>query len=176
MTAPREPSPAQIAETVDHVAISRLQARYADTITRRALPELAAMFLPDAPLHLELVTSPARDLAGPIELASFIGGAMGRFSFFEAVVLNSHIELYPDDDPDCATARLWMCEIRCEGEGDAATDGWSTAYGLYRDRYERLDGRWWFARRHYRSLARSGVNGMVLPCPGLPDGPTTTAR
>lgn len=176
MSAPREPGPATIAETVDHVAISRLQARYADAMTRRAFPELTEMLLPDAPLHLELVTSPARDLVGPAELASFIGGAMGRFSFFEAVVLNSHIELYPDGDPDCATARLWMCEIRCEGDGDAAADGWSTAYGLYRDRYERADGRWWFARRHYRSLARAGLNGMVLPFPEFPDGTGPTAQ
>lgn len=170
MIEPPVPTPAQIAEMVDHAAIARLQARYADAVTRRAFSELAEMFLPDAPLHLELVTSPARDLSGPDELASFIGSAMPRFSFFEAVVLNSHIELYPDGDPDCATARLWMCEIRCEGDGDEASERWSTAYGLYRDEYRRIDGRWRFAQRHYRSLARAGASGVVLPFPELSEG------
>ena len=56
-----------------------------------------------------------------------------------------------------------MCEVR----HDRATDTWQNAHGLYSDRYRWVDGRWWFAHRAYRSLARTGPEARVL---GLPDG------
>jgi hypothetical protein len=150
----REPA----READDHLAIGRLQARYADTVTRRAWEELAELFLPDAPVHIDTVSREPFDLTGPKEVGRFIGDAVERFSFFEFVILNSHVELGADDDPDAATARMFMCEQRLDG----ATGQWSTAYGLYRDRYRRVDGRWWFAARRYRSLARSGPVPEVL--------------
>ena len=45
-------------------------------------------------------------------------------------------------------------------------DTWPIAHGLYQDRYRHVDGRWWFARRRYRSLARMGPGGVVLGLPG----------
>jgi hypothetical protein len=54
-----------------------------------------------------------------------------------------------------------MCEIRHEPDRAA----WSTAHGLYQDRYVHVDGRWWIAERHYRSLARTGPDEAIL---GLP--------
>ena len=45
-----------------------------------------------------------------------------------------------------------MQEIRQNVSDGRRTD----AYGVYHDRLERgSDGRWWFARRHYRSFART---------------------
>ena len=41
------PMPDPAAETVDYVAIQRLQAAYADVVNRRAWPELADLFRPD---------------------------------------------------------------------------------------------------------------------------------
>ena len=38
----------QLAETVDYVALRRVQNAYADVVTRRAWPELVDLFLPDA--------------------------------------------------------------------------------------------------------------------------------
>jgi hypothetical protein len=35
---------------------------------------------------------------------------------------------------------------------------------VYRDDYLRVDGRWWFAKRDYQSLARSG-RGEVFAFP-----------
>lgn len=149
---------------LDHLAIQRLQASYADVVTRRAFEELSELFVEEMPLHLDTGAA-RRDLAGPEEIGEFIDHAVSRFAFFEFVPLNAHIELYPDDDSDAATARWWMCEVRCAATDNGDAGEWSTAFGLYRDRFVRRDGRWWFGARRYRSLARTGAEGAVLPFP-----------
>ena len=58
-----------------------------------------------------------------------------------------------------------MCEVR----HDAESGTWPNAHGVYQDRYQHLDGRWWFAERRYRSMARTGPGGQVLGLP--PDLP-----
>ena len=51
-----------------------------------------------------------------------------------------------------AGARMYINEIRQNRSDGRRTD----AYGVYHDRFERDgDGGWWFARRHYQSLART---------------------
>lgn len=165
------PNDDELRDLVDRAAVADLQARYADVVTRRAWDELAGLFLPDAPVHIDTVTREPFTVRGPEELARFIGGAVERFDFFEFVILNSRVELRREGDPDAAAARVFMCEQR-----RAASDGeWSTAYGLYRDGYRRLDGRWWFAARAYRSLARTGVDGGAFPFPDLPATPDDPA-
>ena len=154
-------------ETVDHLAITRLQSRYADIVTRRAWHELAEVFVDEMPLRLDTGTSPAREVAGAAEIGAFIDAAVQRFSFFEFIPLNTHIELYPGGERDTASARLWMCEVRCVADDVPGAGEWSTAFGLYRDTYRRHEGRWWFAQRDYRSLARTGVEGAVLPFPEI---------
>ncbi len=145
-----------------HVRISRLLAAYADTVTRRAWSELDELFLPDCRIEVDTVTRPAFELTGPGALGEFIGGAVERFDFFEFVVLNVLSEPDPSGDPDRAVARVHMCEVRRL----AASEEWSTAYGRYTDRVVRIDGRWWFAGRRYRSLGRTGTDGGVFPDPG----------
>ena len=66
---------------------------------------------------------------------------------------------------DEARGRILMCEIRHLAEPSDHDDGWTTAYGCYQDRYERVGGRWWFAERHYRSMARTGREGAILRMP-----------
>ena len=141
---------AELRDTIDYVAIRRLQAAYADTVTRRAWAEFHEQFLADCPVRVDTVTNPAIDLTGPEEVGRFIGGAVERFEFFEFVILNAHIALRAGGDPDAAHARLYMAELR----QDAANGHWTNAFGLYRDEYRRVDGRWWFASRSYQSLAR----------------------
>jgi len=160
-------SPDALAALVDHNAIERLVPRYADVITRRALQAMPALFVADMPLQLDLVTSPLREMTGAVEIGNFIDGAVQRFSFFEFVPLNLHVELYPNGDRRTATARLWMCEIRCGADGHDGAGNWSTAYGLYDDTFCKVQERWWFARRSYRSLARTGDGAVVLPFPEL---------
>ena len=143
-------------ETIDYVAITRLQAAYGDAVNRRAWGDFGALFLPDATIRVDTVTNPAVDATGPEQLGQFIAGAIERFEFFEFVILNTHVEI----DGDRAHARVFMCELRQE----SVNGHWSNAFGLYRDDYSRVDGRWWFARRRYQSLARTGRN-EVFPFP-----------
>ena len=155
--------------TDHHVALDRLQRRYADVITRRAWDELADLFLPDTVVHLDTVTAAPRDLIGPTEFAEVIGAAMARFDHFTFVILNGIAEL---DEPSAgdldadglgAHGRIFLCEIRHETERDA----WSTAHGVYQDRYVLAGGRWRIAERQYRSMARTGPDEAIL---GLPPG------
>ena len=138
--------------------MGRLLTTYADTVTRRAWPELVDLFLPDAPIEVDTVTAPARRFVGPVELVEFIDLALDRFDHFQFVVLNSVLDV---TDLDSARGRVYMSEVRRE----KATSEWSTTYGLYQDRYRRADGRWFFADRRYRSLARTGPNAGAFGSP-----------
>jgi hypothetical protein len=156
----------------DHlVALDRLQRRYADVITRRAWDDLPELFLPGTVVHLDTVTAPPRDLVGPAQFAEVIGSAMARFDHFTFVILNAVAEL---DDPSAddlaadglgAHGRVFLCEIRHEPERSA----WSTAHGVYQDRYVLDGGRWKIAERHYRSMARTGPDEAIFGLP--PDLP-----
>lgn len=149
-----------MTETEHVVALWRLQSRYADIITRRAWAELRELFRPDATVHLDTVTAPPLLLVGPDALGAFVADAIARYDHFTFVILNTVVEV---DSPDRARGRIFMCERR----HDTASDSWNTAYGVYQDGYVHTDGRWWFAERRYRSIARTGPEGVVL---GLPDG------
>jgi hypothetical protein len=146
----------------DHVvALWRLQSRYADVVTRRAWPELHEVFRPDTTVHIDTVTAPERQVTGPEAFGAFVAAAIERFDHFAFVILNTVVDV--DEAGGTATGRLFMCEVR----HDQASDTWQNAHGVYRDRYVLEGDRWWFAERHYRSLARSGPGGVVL---GLPPG------
>ena len=151
------------SETDDVVALWRLQARYADVVTRRAWSEMHELFRPDTPVHIDTVTAPARITSGPDEFVRFVARSLERFDHFAFVILNSVVDVAVDGDPDAAEGRIFMCEIRHE----TALDMWHNAYGVYSDRYRRVDGRWWFAERRYRSMGRTGPESEVL---GLPPG------
>lgn len=149
------------SDTDDVVALWRLQAAYADIVTRRAWGDLHDIFLADTKVHIDTVTGPVREVVGPDEFGSFVAGAIERFDYFAFVILNTVVEV--DQPPDGARGRFFMTEIRHE----TAIDAWHNAYGVYQDRYVRLDGRWWIAERHYRSMARTGPEPAVV---GLPPG------
>lgn len=147
-------------EALDVVALQRLHAAYADTCSRRAFDELAAQFLPDAEVVVDRRSIEPVRLVGPEVLGEFISTNLEPFEFFEFVVLNSHFVL-DADAPDEATGRMWMSELR----QDRATGRWTVIYGLYADDYRRVDGGWWFSRRRYRTLARTGPDFAVFPVP-----------
>lgn len=140
----------RLADALDHGEIDRLQRAYADALNRRAWDDLEALFRPDAVVELDLVTRPSHHLDGPAALRAFIAGAMERFTFFQFVILNSHVMLRVDGDPDRARARVYMCELRqLAGETER-----NDAFGLYQDTYQRGDDGWRIAHRSYRSMAR----------------------
>lgn len=149
-----------LAEVADHHAIDRLQRAYADVVNRRAWGDLPPLFLPEATIELDLVTSPVRTIAGPEALGQFVGAALEAFSFFEFVILNSHVELLTDGDPDRATARMFMRELRLRSGETARSD----VFGLYRDHYLRTPSGWRIEQRRYRSMARF-PEADVFPLP-----------
>jgi hypothetical protein len=135
-------------DALAYLAITRLQNAYADVITRRAWPELAALFTPDAPVHVDMVTLDPIELVGPEQIGEFIGTAVSRFDFFELVILSAVVDVQSETE---AVGRFYMQELR----QDAASGGWTDAYGVYHDRYAHDGERWRFAERSYQTLART---------------------
>src|SRR4051795_4406437 len=139
-----------LQETIDYIAVSRLHAAYADIATRRAWDELDEIFVPDIPVTVDLRDRDAYQFDSRDAFRDFVSAAGDRFEFFEFVILNSRVYLEHEGDPDAAVARMYMSELR----QDHAEQRWSTVYGVYHDRFRRVDGRWWFVGRNYSSLAR----------------------
>ena len=149
-------------ETMDYVAIVRLQRAYADVVNRREWAELHQIFTPDATVDLELVTRPPLHMVGPEALGEFVGPAIERFDFFEFVVLNTHVELWPEGDRTAARARVFMCELRQPSGQPSGQTERDDAFGLYRDTYALMDDEWRISARRYRSLGRF-PSGEILP-------------
>ncbi len=144
--------------------IRRLQHRYADVVNRRAWDELDGLFLPDAPVVIDTRSGEPRRFVGGREIGGFIGPSVANFTFFEFVILSARIEFPDGAGAGAALGRLYLCEHRLDG----ATGRWTNAFGLYHDRYSFISGRWWFAGRHYHSLARSTPGLDVFPFPAPP--------
>ena len=135
-------------QTNDYIAIRRLQDAYADVVSRRAFDELHDLFLPAAPVMIELPGG-TREVVGPGDFGRYVEKRIADLEFFQFVILNAVVDLVVDGDRDRARARIHMCELRQE-----RADGRSSVlYGLYRDDYTRRDDRWWFAHRRFSPLA-----------------------
>jgi hypothetical protein len=158
----------QSDDSRDVVALLRLQSTYADVVSRRAWTELTSLFVPDVDIEIDTASSPALRCASVAEFIEFVSEAVSRFDHFQFVILNSVVEV--DDDAQTAAGRIFMCEIRhSAADVSTASDGWSTAYGLYQDTYRKTGGIWWVTQRRYRSLARTGSNAGIFGVP--PDLP-----
>jgi hypothetical protein len=149
----------------DQIDLDRLQRAYADVVNRRAWDELDGIFAPDIVLRIDPIDRPVIEVEGPDGFRAFVEPAVTRFAFFEFVILNSHVELPTSEAPDDASARIYMCEVRRAAD----THDWSTAYGLYQDRYRRGADGWRIAERSYRSLTRT--DGPLHPPPSILGGP-----
>src|SRR4051812_48098226 len=142
------PTEHELCETVDYLAIRRLQSAYADILNRRAFDEMAEIFLPSVVAHYDAGAGQQFTVEGPEGVARFIAAAIEPLDFFEFVVLNARVQIGIDGDPDAAAARVFIGELRQH----RATGRWHNSYGVYHDRYRRVDGRWWYERRQYHSL------------------------
>ena len=152
-----------LQETTDWVALRRLHSRYADVINRRAWPELAELFLPDATVRVEMPRQDPIDTTGPEALGAFIESAVARFDLFQFVVLEARIEWPEGTADDEALGRIYMVELRL----DRKTGQETKAFGLYQDRYRRTDAGWRFAARRFQPTAWSGRDLSTLPLPAL---------
>jgi hypothetical protein len=148
-------------ETIDYVAVNRLQHAYADIATRRAWDELDEIFVPEIPISVELRDRDPYEFGNREAFKEFVSAAVDRFEFFEFVILNTRVYLEHEGDPDIAVARLYMSELR----QDHAEHGWSVVYGVYHDRFRRIDGQWWFVSRNYSSLARPANDVVAFDFP-----------
>ena len=162
MARGRAPDP--IAETVEYIAIRRLQSAYADVVSRRAWPELGGLFLSDARIEVDTRTAEPLVFDGPDALGAFIAGAIERFGFFEFVVLNTVLQLGVGGDPDAADGRMYMCELRTEADSGE----WNNAFGVYHDCYRRVGDGWRFEHRRYHSLARTAGEAHLAEVFGFP--------
>lgn len=144
---------AKLAETIEYVAVRRLQNAYADIVTRRCWAELGDVMEPECTLSLDLGDR-SMELVGPGAIGEFIGTQLERFSFFEFVILNTVVEL--DATRGTAAARLYMQELR-QNRSDGRR---SNAFGVYHDSMVRSsEGTWRFAHRRYASYSRTAVEG-----------------
>jgi hypothetical protein len=150
-------------ETIDYIAVNRLQTAYADIATRRAWDELDEIFVADIPISINLRDRDAYEFEDRDAFREFVSAAVDRFEFFEFVILNTRVYLNYEGNPDAAVARMYMSELR----QDHAERRWSVVYGVYHDQFHRLDDRWWFVSRNYSSLARPAkdVEAFDFPSP-----------
>ncbi|MFO7592107.1 MAG: hypothetical protein R6X23_14650 [Acidimicrobiia bacterium] len=70
---------------------------------------------------------------------------------------------------DVVSRRAWA-ELGDLFLPDADTGEWNNAFGVYHDRYRRVDGEWRFARRRYHSLARTSGAPHLAEVLGYPTG------
>lgn len=149
----------RLEDTVDHVEITRLEAAYADIVTRRKFDEFSEVMLPDVEVDLDLSERHVLH-HGPAAIGDFISQAFEEFAFFQFVILGVRTSLRAGGDADHANARVYMSELRQTHSGH-----WSQIYGLYHDMLRRVDGRWWIASRRYHSLARNNMPAQLFDFP-----------
>ena len=159
----RPTSEDEMQETIDWVALRRLHSAYADVVNRRAWPELADLFLPEARVVVEMPRQDPVEAVGPEALGTFIAGAVERFDWFQFVVLEARIELAPEGDADAALGRIYMVELRQDRRTGQATQ----AFGLYQDRYRRTAEGWRFERRRFQPTTWTSRDLSTLPLPSL---------
>lgn len=128
-----------IENIASELAIRNLVARFANSATPPNYDGIASVWTPDAvwslsaPFQMEAhgvdeISAMARDLLEPRE-------------FFVQFVHSGEVEV----DGDSGTGS-WILQEVARGPGETYYNN----YALYEDVYERIDGKWYFAERHYK--------------------------
>jgi ketosteroid isomerase-like protein len=137
-----------IETLLSYESIRQLVARYALAVDARDLDTLVGLFVEEVRVG---PTGIGRSALRDSFLASL--GAIGM------TVLNVGTHVIDLVDADHATGTVY-----CKGE---IRDGprWIHQAIAYEDRYQRVDGRWYFERRHHRLFygAEVGTNPLGLP-------------
>jgi len=140
------------------LAIARLQRAYADTATRKAWSELAALVTADCRFLFETSSGDVIEVVGGEAFGAFAAKTADRFAFWEYVPLNFVVEI---DPAGTARGRTYSFEIDKDGD----TGEIVTSYGLYHDDYARVDGTWLWTCRRYQTLARRKGNDAMESFP-----------
>lgn len=130
----------------DDLAIRDLLARYVDAIHRRAPDDWAATWAPDATWTLPDITDSdsALVMEGRDDIVAGWIAAMEGYPFV-AHILHSGVINW--QGAESASGRWYVTEI-VEAEDGSRFH----FYGVYNDRYVRMDGRWLFRERVFSLL------------------------
>jgi ketosteroid isomerase-like protein len=137
-----------VERLVAHEEIRQLAARYALATDSRDLDALVALFVEDVQV--------GRDRAGRAALREAFDASLRGIGIS---ILNVGTHGIDGVDVDHATGAVY-----CKGEIQDG-DRWIHQAILYRDTYERRDGRWYFVRRRHDLWygAEVGTNPLGLP-------------
>ncbi len=148
------------ARVTDELAIRALVAAYADAVNRRSSEDWAACWAPDGVWDL----GAGRTVEGRDAAVALWTTLMAGFPFVVQIVHSGTVSVEPEGG--AAAARWYLSEVFHRPD-----DGTSTlTYGVYHDRYVRLDEGWRFARRRYDTLLRAPLpeGAQVSPFPAVP--------
>jgi hypothetical protein len=134
------------------VAIARLQRAYADTATREAWGELAALVTPDCRFLFATSSGTDFELLGAEQFIAFAAKTAEQYDLWVYDPINFTVELETDGT---ATGRTYSFEI----EQDRGTGEVVHSYGFYDDAYLLSEGSWLWSSRRYRNLARRDGEG-----------------
>jgi uncharacterized protein (TIGR02246 family) len=134
--------------------IRQLAARYALATDSRDLDALVSLFVEDVQI--------GRDRFGREALREAMDASLRAIG---VSILNVGTHVIDLVDADHATGHVY-----CKGEIQDG-DRWIHQAILYRDTYERRDGRWFFVRRRHELWygAPVGVNPLTLPPANWPE-------
>lgn len=147
-----------LAETIEqlwaHEQIRQLASHYAVAVDSRDLDALVSLFIDDVRV--------GRDTFGRDALRASFDGSLSAIGISMLNVGTHAIDLV---DADHATGQVY-----CHGQIQDG-DRWIHQFILYRDTYERREGRWYFVRRiHELWYGREAPSSPLLLAPA--DWPT----
>jgi len=142
-----------VERVVAHQEISQLAAHYAVAVDARDIDTLVSLFIPDVRVGEE---------QGRDALARSFDQSLREVGVTFLHVGTHSIDLHGPDDASG--------QVYCKGE---IQDGDRFVHQaiLYRDRYSRVDGRWYFVRRQHLLFygAEVGRNPLELPPANWPE-------
>jgi ketosteroid isomerase-like protein len=143
-----------VARLLAYEEIRQLAARYALATDSRDLDTLVALFVDDVQV--------GRDQFGRTALREAFDASL-RDVGITILNVGTHVIDLVDDDNAAG-------HVYCSGEIQAG-DRWIHQAILYRDTYQRRDGRWYFVRRRHDLWygAEVGTNPLTLPPANWPE-------
>lgn len=149
----QEPTADLLAQVVAHQEIGQLAAHYAVAVDARDIDALVRLFIPDVQVGAE---------RGRGALARSFDASLRAVG---VTILHVGTHAITLEGPDEASGQVY-----CKGE---IQDGDRLVHQaiLYRDRYRRVDGHWYFVRRQHLLFygAEVGRNPLGLPPANWPE-------